>query len=97
MVQCIEHLRIPTPDGARLGARPWLPESAKSEPVPAILEYIPCHQRHEAAFAILHEERASGRCCAAAPKPVEPRAPPPRRRSRNPMSAQGAARVTVRA
>ena len=41
MVQCIEHLWIPMPDGARLGARLWLPESAKSEPVPAILEYIP--------------------------------------------------------
>ncbi|MFT5351797.1 MAG: putative acyl esterase [Gammaproteobacteria bacterium] len=27
------------PDGARLGARLWLPDT--TEPVPAILEYIP--------------------------------------------------------
>ena len=29
------------PDGARLGARLWLPENIESQPVPAILEYIP--------------------------------------------------------
>lgn len=29
------------PDGARLGARVWLPDSAVQSPVPAILEYIP--------------------------------------------------------
>ncbi|MDH3468624.1 MAG: CocE/NonD family hydrolase [Gammaproteobacteria bacterium] len=29
------------PDGARLGARIWLPDSAHNQPVPAILEYIP--------------------------------------------------------
>ena len=37
----IEHLDIPMPDGCRLGARIWLPAGAASEPVPAILEYIP--------------------------------------------------------
>ncbi len=41
MVQCIGHQWIPMPDGARLGARLWLPDSANDEPVPAILEYIP--------------------------------------------------------
>lgn len=29
------------PDGARLGARLWLPEQTSTRPVPAILEYIP--------------------------------------------------------
>ena len=28
-------------DSARLSARVWMPESAKTEPVPAILEYLP--------------------------------------------------------
>ncbi|MDX6524636.1 MAG: uncharacterized protein QOI43_147, partial [Gaiellales bacterium] len=28
-------------DGVRLAARLWLPEDAESDPVPAILEYIP--------------------------------------------------------
>jgi predicted acyl esterase len=41
MVRLIEHTWIPMPDGARLGARLWLPDSAEHEPVPAILEYIP--------------------------------------------------------
>jgi len=38
-VNCIHHRWIPMPDGARLGARLWLPEIDK--PIPAILEYIP--------------------------------------------------------
>ena len=29
------------PDGCRLAARIWLPETAEQQPVPAILEYIP--------------------------------------------------------
>lgn len=37
----IEHLEIPMPDGTRLAARIWMPEGAKAQPVPAILEYIP--------------------------------------------------------
>lgn len=32
---------MPMPDGARLGARLWLPENHTNEPLPAILEYIP--------------------------------------------------------
>ena len=32
---------IPLPDGTRLSAKVWMPDSAKSEPVPAILEYLP--------------------------------------------------------
>ena len=38
-VDCIHHCWIPMPDGARLGARMWLPKTDR--PVPAILEYIP--------------------------------------------------------
>ncbi len=41
----IENTWIPMPDGMRLAARLWLPEGAESEPVPAILEYIPYRKR----------------------------------------------------
>lgn len=34
-------LGIPLPDGTRLSARVWIPDSAELEPVPAILEYLP--------------------------------------------------------
>ena len=34
-------LGIPLPDGTRLSAKLWLPDSADSDPVPAILEYLP--------------------------------------------------------
>jgi putative CocE/NonD family hydrolase len=44
-VETIELVRIPMPDGTRLAARLWLPESARREPVPAILEYIPYRRR----------------------------------------------------
>jgi uncharacterized protein len=40
-VRRIDHVWIPLSDGTRLGARIWLPEDAESDPVPAILEYIP--------------------------------------------------------
>jgi putative CocE/NonD family hydrolase len=41
----IETLWIPMPDGVRLAARAWIPVDAESEPVPAILEYIPYRRR----------------------------------------------------
>ncbi len=41
MSKCIDHLWIPTPDGALLGARLWLPDSPADKVHPAILEYIP--------------------------------------------------------
>ena len=44
-VRQIEHQWIPMPDGVRLSARIWLPESAEDAPVPAILEYIPYRKR----------------------------------------------------
>lgn len=37
---------IPLSDGIRLAARMWLPEDAETEPVPAILEYIP-YRKHD--------------------------------------------------
>ncbi|MCX7275617.1 MAG: CocE/NonD family hydrolase, partial [Burkholderiales bacterium] len=36
---------IPMPDGVQLAARIWLPEDAESDPVPAILEYLPYRRR----------------------------------------------------
>jgi len=41
----IENLWVPMPNGTRLAARIWLPEDAESNPVPAILEYIPYRKR----------------------------------------------------
>lgn len=40
-VEEILHVEIPMPDGCRLGARMWRPRDAGSNPVPAILEYLP--------------------------------------------------------
>jgi len=40
-VRRIDHVWIPLSDGVGLGARIWLPDDAQSDPVPAILEYIP--------------------------------------------------------
>ncbi len=39
MSERIDHCWIPMPDGARLGARLWLPDA--DAPTPAVLEYIP--------------------------------------------------------
>ncbi|MYH59349.1 MAG: CocE/NonD family hydrolase [Boseongicola sp. SB0675_bin_26] len=41
----IENAWIPMPDGTRLAARIWLPVDADSDPVPAILEYLPYRKR----------------------------------------------------
>ena len=40
-VEELSNVWIPMPDGTRLAARIWLPPGARTEPVPAILEYIP--------------------------------------------------------
>jgi len=40
-----EHIWITLRDGCRLGARLWLPDDALTQPVPAILEYIPYRKR----------------------------------------------------
>lgn len=39
------HRWIPMPDGVRLAARIWRPESSRDTPVPAVLEYIPYRRR----------------------------------------------------
>ena len=44
-VRSIEHTWIPMRDGVRLGAKAWVPEGAETDPVPAILEYIPYRKR----------------------------------------------------
>lgn len=47
---------IPLSDGTRLCARIWLPVDADSDPVPAILEYLPYRKDdvHAAADAVMH-------------------------------------------
>ena len=45
MIEVIETVWIPMPDGVRLAARLWLPFEARQTPVPAILEYIPYRRR----------------------------------------------------
>ncbi len=37
----LENVWIPLADGARLAARIWLPDSAETSPLPALLEYLP--------------------------------------------------------
>lgn len=46
-VRCseVEHALIPLADGTRLAVRYWLPQDAETNPVPAILEYIPYCKR----------------------------------------------------
>ncbi|MEM9148027.1 MAG: CocE/NonD family hydrolase [Pseudomonadota bacterium] len=44
-IEVVETEWITMPDGARLAARLWLPQGARSAPVPAILEYIPYRRR----------------------------------------------------
>ncbi len=45
MIETIETLWIPMPDGTRLAARLWLPDGARQQPVPCVLEYIPYRRR----------------------------------------------------
>jgi predicted acyl esterase len=40
-IKLIRNLWIPMSDGTKLAARLWLPENADTNPVPAIIEYIP--------------------------------------------------------
>ncbi len=40
-----EHIEIPMKDGVKLSARIWRPKSSNTNPVPAILEYIPYRKR----------------------------------------------------
>jgi putative CocE/NonD family hydrolase len=55
-VRVIDPAWIPLADGTRLCARIWLPDSADSEPVPAILEYLPYRKddAHAPSDATIH-------------------------------------------
>ncbi len=44
-VRVVENVFIPLRDGQRVAARMWIPKSAESHPLPAILEYIPYRKR----------------------------------------------------
>ena len=44
-VEIVDPLWITMADGCRLAARLWLPRSARTTPVPAVLEYIPYRRR----------------------------------------------------
>src|ERR1700675_5063464 len=44
-MRVVENEWIPMADGARLGARLWIPEGAERAPVPVVLEYIPYRKR----------------------------------------------------
>ena len=44
-IEEIENTWIDMPDGCRIAARIWLPRTARAQPVPAILEYIPYRKR----------------------------------------------------
>jgi uncharacterized protein len=51
----LDHVAVPLPDGTSLAARIWVPDSAHSHPVPAILEYIP--YRKNDLFAVSDHAR----------------------------------------
>jgi putative CocE/NonD family hydrolase len=44
-VKNIEHSWITLKDGTKLAARVWMPETAETKPIPAVLEYIPYRKR----------------------------------------------------
>ncbi len=48
-VREIENTMIAMPDGCELAARIWMPDDAESNPVPAILEYLPYRKREGTA------------------------------------------------
>ncbi len=56
-VKLLEQVWIPLSDGSRLSARIWLPANAWSNPVPAILEYIPYRKDDGTAIRdpVIHE------------------------------------------
>ncbi len=49
-VEEIEHFYIPLSDGIKLAARAWMPHDASSNPLPAILEYLPYRKRDGTAI-----------------------------------------------
>ncbi|SVA50447.1 uncharacterized protein METZ01_LOCUS103301, partial [marine metagenome] len=62
----IETVWIPMPDGVNLSATIWLPEDAETNPVPAVLEFIPYRRRDfTAAGDALHHPYIAGQGYAA--------------------------------
>ncbi|MER9921234.1 MULTISPECIES: CocE/NonD family hydrolase [unclassified Mesorhizobium] len=53
-VTLVDNVWIPLSDGTRLAAKIWLPEDATSNPVPAIVDYIPYRKRDG---TVLEDER----------------------------------------
>jgi len=50
-VRMVQNLQIPLSDGCTLTARLWLPDDAETNPVPAIVEYIP-YRQHDGTAAL---------------------------------------------
>lgn len=55
-IEVMEHVEIPMHDGCKLAAKIWLPVTARHEPVPVVLEYIPYRKRDFTAYrdSIMH-------------------------------------------
>lgn len=55
-VTVLDPVWIPLSDGTRLCARIWLPETAPTDPVPAVLEYLPYRKDdvHASSDALMH-------------------------------------------
>ncbi|WP_292541238.1 CocE/NonD family hydrolase, partial [Mesorhizobium sp.] len=49
-IKLLENVWIPLADGTRLAAKIWLPENVASNPVPAIVCYIPYRKRDGTAL-----------------------------------------------
>ena len=65
-IEIIEHVWITMSDGIRLSAKMWLPDNARENPVPAILEMIPYRKRDVCAMRDHHNHAwlaARGYCC----------------------------------
>ena len=62
-VRVIENTWITLSDGTRLAAKIWLPDDADTDPVPAVLEFLPYRKR----------DGTAARDRAAVPIPGRPR------------------------
>jgi putative CocE/NonD family hydrolase len=54
-IHLIENTWITLADGTRLAARIWLPDDAETNPVPAILEYLPYRKNDGTIFRDAHQ------------------------------------------
>ena len=58
----IEDIEIILSDGCRLAARVWMPNDANSDPVPAILEYLPIANAMAMRVMLTHLFRETWLC-----------------------------------